>query len=127
MGASEPHYERHTMKQQSPTEAQKRAVECLSDVQKCLSSFVRDLGGTDPQTAEVLVEIVAEKLADAGQELVQSFSGGLRQGEAAIGQASGGPQPLSAPLAQRPQSEQSIQPEEQPSDVAALLARIGAH
>jgi hypothetical protein len=72
----------------------------------------------------VLVEIVAEKLADAGQELVQSFSGGLRQGEAAIGQTSGGPQPLSAPLAQRPQSEQSIQPNpEEPDAMADLLTK----
>jgi hypothetical protein len=112
---------------QSPTEAQTRAVECLADVQRCLSSFVRDLGGTDPQTAEVLVEIVAEKLADAGQELVQSFSGGLRQGEAAIAQASG-PHSLGDPLAQRPPQAplQATSPEE-PSAAADLVAKYTRH
>jgi hypothetical protein len=110
------------MKQQSPTEAQTRAVECLADVQKCLSSFVRDLGGTDPQTAEVLVEVVGEKLAGLGQELVANFSGALQQGRDAIA----GPQSLGDPLAQRPPQAplQATSPEE-PSDVAALLAKLG--
>jgi hypothetical protein len=110
------------MKQlKSPTEAQTRAVECLSDIQRCLSAFVRDLGGTDPQTAELLVEIVAEKLADAGQELVQSFSGGLRQGDAAIGQASG-PQSIAELVPQR--QADPIQSHEQ-SAAAELLAKLG--
>jgi len=105
--------------QRSPAEARAQAVACLGEVHGCLSRFLKNLGGTDPQTAEALVEVVGEKLAGLGQELVANFSGALAQGRDA------GPQSLAELAPQRQADPIQSQPDEQ-SAAADLLARIGA-
>jgi hypothetical protein len=110
--------------QRTPSEAKQIAVSTLSDINAALGDMMRRLGGAPPDLAEAIVGAVAAEMISAAQQLEHNFPGALAQGRNVIERASG-PQPLSAPLAQRPQSEQSIQPEEQPSDVAALLAKLG--
>jgi hypothetical protein len=111
--------------QRTPSEAKQIAVSTLRDINAALGDMMRRLGGVPPDLAEAIVGAVAAEMISAAQQLEHNFSGALAQGRNAIEQAPG-PQSLSQPLAQRPQSEQSIQsqPEEQ-SAAAELLAKLG--